>query len=130
MPALTISEVARRIGLRPSAIRYYERLKILPPAKRVSGQRRYDETALYRLTVVRQAQEVGFSLSEIRLLFGGFRDRTPSSERWNTLASGKLAELDAQLERIRGMKELLEKLKTRCQCATLEECGERMLRRR
>lgn len=39
---LSISKVAKQIGLRPSAIRYYEHIGILPPARRVSGQRRYD----------------------------------------------------------------------------------------
>ncbi len=46
MSQLTISEVARQVGLRPSAIRYYERLGILPPALCRSGQRRYDSTVL------------------------------------------------------------------------------------
>ena len=39
---LSISEVARQIGLRPSAIRYYEQIGIFPSAQRRSGQRRYD----------------------------------------------------------------------------------------
>src|SRR5262249_41668966 len=49
MSHLSISEVAHQVGLRPSAIRYYEGLGILPPAERISGQRRYDRTVLYRL---------------------------------------------------------------------------------
>ena len=51
---------------------YYEQIGILLPARRVSGQRRYDETVLYRLAVVRRAQEVGLALHEIRQLFFGF----------------------------------------------------------
>ena len=49
MAKLTISEVARQVGLRPSAIRYYEQRKLLLPPQRVSGQRRYDDAVLYRL---------------------------------------------------------------------------------
>ena len=45
---MSISEVAKQIGLRPSAIRYYERIGILSPAHRVSGQRRYDVTVLHQ----------------------------------------------------------------------------------
>ena len=52
MSEFTISEIARRVGLRPSAIRYYEQLGILPPALRRSGQRRYNDADLYKLTVV------------------------------------------------------------------------------
>jgi MerR family redox-sensitive transcriptional activator SoxR len=77
----TISEVANQIGLRPSAIRYYEQIGILPPAHRVSGQRRYDVTVLHRLTLIQKARQTGFSLEEIKELFFGFRARTPPSIR-------------------------------------------------
>jgi DNA-binding transcriptional MerR regulator len=56
----------------PSAIRYYERIGLLPPAERLSGQRRYDSTVLYRLAIIHRAGELGFTLSEIRNLFFGF----------------------------------------------------------
>jgi len=69
MPQLTISEVARQIRLRPSAIRYYERIGLLPRAERLSGQRRYDASVLYRLAIIQRARQLGFSLSEIRQFF-------------------------------------------------------------
>jgi MerR family transcriptional regulator, redox-sensitive transcriptional activator SoxR len=94
MAQLTISQVARQIRLRPSAIRYYERIGLLPPAERLSGQRRYDPTVLYRLAIIQRARQLGFTLSEIRHLFFGFRDITRASERWRTLSQRKLAELD------------------------------------
>src|SRR5215471_18671730 len=128
MALLTISEVARRVGLRTSAVRYYEQRKVLPPAQRVSGQRRYDVTAVYRLAVVRRAQEAGFSLDEIRQLFFGFGASLPISTRWKKMAAAKVAELDAQIERIRGMKDLLARLESRCGCDTVDQCGEAILR--
>jgi MerR family redox-sensitive transcriptional activator SoxR len=66
MPELTISEAARQVGLKASAIRYYERIGLLPRAPRMSGQRRYDTTALYRLAIIQRARQLGFTLSEIR----------------------------------------------------------------
>src|SRR5689334_4541669 len=111
MAELTISEIARQVGLQPSAIRYYEQRKLLPPARRVSGQRRYDTASLHRLAVVRRAQEAGFSLDEIRRLFFGFGAATPVSARWKKMAEGKIAELEAQMEHIRSMKLLLERLR-------------------
>src|SRR5947209_7888413 len=123
MPQLRISEVARHAGLRPSAIRYYERIGILSPADRVSGQRRYDRTVLYRLAVVQRAREIGFSLEEIRELFFGFRNPTPASRRWQSLSTRKLAELDAMMKRIRTIKGLIGRIKERCHCETLEQCG-------
>jgi DNA-binding transcriptional MerR regulator len=129
MEFLTISEVARQAGVQASAIRYYESRKILPVPTRVGGQRRYGVDAVYRLAVIRRAQDAGFSLEEIQHLFFGFRDGTPVSARWQRLAEVKLAELDQQVERIQSMKELLERLRTRCRCNTVSECGAAMLRR-
>src|SRR5246500_2215907 len=93
MPLLTISEVARQIRLRPSAIRYYERIGLLPHAERLSGQRRYDASVLYRLAIIQRARQLGFSLSEIRQLFFGFRDVTRPPVRWRKLSQRKLVEL-------------------------------------
>ncbi len=123
MPELTISEVARQVGLQASAIRYYERIGLLPRAPRVSGQRRYDTTALYRLAIIQRARQLGFTLSEIRHLFFGFRDITRPSERWRTLSQRKLAELDDLMDGIKAVRGVLRKLMTKCQCDTLDQCG-------
>src|SRR6267143_940540 len=123
MAQLTISQVARQIRLRPSAIRYYERIGRLPPAERLSGQRRYDPTVLYRWAIIQLARPLGFTLSEIRHLFFGFRDITRASERWRTLSQRKLAELDHLMDGIKAVRGVLKKLMTRCRCDTLDQCG-------
>jgi MerR family redox-sensitive transcriptional activator SoxR len=127
MGQLTISQVARQIRLRPSAIRYYERIGLLPHAQRVNGQRRYDSTVLYRLAIIRCARELGFTLSEIRHMFFGFRDVIRASERWRTLSQRKLAELDRLMDGIKAVRGLLKKLMTKCRCDTLDQCGKAML---
>ena len=130
MPLLTISGVARQAGFQPSAIRYYERIGLLPQAQRASGQRRYDNTVLYRLAIIQRARQLGFTLPEIRELFFGFRDVTSASQRWRKLSRKKLAELDALMDGIKTMRHLLKRLASNCRCSTLEECGEAMFRRR
>lgn len=130
MKPLTISEVARQVGLRTSAIRYYEEIGILAPARRVSGQRRYDDTVLYRLAVVRRAQEAGFTLDEIRRLFFGFVPSMPISQRWKKIAERKIVELDARIAQIQSMRALLKKLQSCCECETVERCGAGILRSR
>lgn len=127
MPQLTISQVARQLRLRPSAIRYYERIGLLPPAERQSGQRRYDLTVLYRLAIIQRARQLGFTLSEIRHLFFGFRDVTRPSERWRTLSQKKLAELDDLMDGIKVVRGVLRKLMSKCRCDTLDQCGRGML---
>ena len=123
MPQLTISEVARQARLRSSAIRYYEQMGILPPAARVSGQRRYDKTVLYRLAVVQRARQAGFALDEIRSLFFGFQEGTRAEARWRKLADRKLAELNVMALQIRSMQLMLKRMKAKCHCKTLEVCG-------
>lgn len=128
MLRLTISEVARQVGLQPSAIRYYEKIGILLPAERISGQRRYDTTVLYRLAVIQWARRIGFTLDEIRQLFFGFRKVTHASERWRRLSRRKLAELDRLMDGITTMRRLLKKMMQHCRCETLDQCGKRIFR--
>src|SRR5258708_13341872 len=93
MALLTISQVAQQLQLRPSAIRYYEQIGILPTAQRISGQRRYDSSVLHRLPIVQRARQLGFTLDEIREMFFGFGGKTPASPRCQSLPHRQLAQL-------------------------------------
>jgi MerR family redox-sensitive transcriptional activator SoxR len=117
---MTIGEVARRTGLRASAIRFYERAGLLSKPVRMSGQRRYDTAILDRIAVLERAKACGFTLTEIGILFN---DQGRHSIKWQRLAKKKIAELDTTLQRIAAMKDLLRR---DCQCATAEECGRRI----
>jgi MerR family transcriptional regulator, redox-sensitive transcriptional activator SoxR len=128
MPQLSISEVARQAGLQASAIRYYERIGILLPAQRISGQRRYDGTVLYRLAVIQRARQLGFALDEIRQLFFGFPSVTRASERWQKLSRRKLVELDGLMDGIKTMRRLLKKMMQGCRCESLDQCGKGIFR--
>jgi MerR family transcriptional regulator, redox-sensitive transcriptional activator SoxR len=127
MAELSISQIAREIGLQASAIRYYERIGLLPPIQRISGQRRYDPTVLHRLAIIQRARQLGFTLTEIRQLFFGFRDGARPSERWRALSQRKLAELDELTDGIKVVRAVLKRLMTGCRCDTLNQCGKRML---
>jgi MerR family redox-sensitive transcriptional activator SoxR len=124
--SMSIGEVARSAGVRPSAMRYYEGVGLLPPPERENGRRRYDgevlREVLDRLAVVRVAQQAGFTISEIMTLLDGFSEDIPPSERWRLLAREKLPEVEALVERALGMKDLLER-GLRCECLSLEDCA-------
>jgi DNA-binding transcriptional MerR regulator len=63
---MRIGELARRSGLAPSAVRYYEGLGLLPPPERTaSGYRSYAEATLDRLTFIRSAQAIGLTLADV-----------------------------------------------------------------
>src|ERR1700691_4068232 len=110
MPLLTISDVARQVGLEPSAIRYYEQIGILLPAERISGRRRYDTTVIYRLAIIQRARQIGFTLDEIRQLFFGFGNSTRVSKRWQKLSRRKLEELDHLMDAVKSMRSLMERM--------------------
>jgi MerR family transcriptional regulator, redox-sensitive transcriptional activator SoxR len=122
MEQLSIGEVARRTGLRPSALRYYEDVGILPPPRRVNGRRRYDSDVLTQVAVVRMAQEAGFTIEEVRTLLTGFPEGTSASARWRALAHRKLVEVDALIARAQAMRRVLEE-SLECGCLTLEACA-------
>ena len=115
--------MAQQIGLQASAVRYYEQIGLLPPAQRISGQRRYDTTVLYRLAIIQRARQLGFTLDEIRHLFFGFRKVTRASQRWHALSQKKLAELDGLMDGIKTVRRLLKKMLQNCKCDTLDQCG-------
>lgn len=121
MTELTISEVARRAGLRPSAIRYYESVGLLPPPRRVSGQRRYREDILRKLAFIQAAQAAGFSVAEMRTLFNELDESASLPERWQHLAQRKLVEVDQLLQRAQNMRQMLMQ-GLHCRCADLEQC--------
>jgi MerR family transcriptional regulator, redox-sensitive transcriptional activator SoxR len=118
---LTIGEVAKKAALRASAIRFYEKADLLPRPIRRGGQRRYDPSVLGRLAVLRRAKDCGLSLEEVRALFN---DCGRPSERWQRVARKKIAELDAIVERINAMRDMLQRS---CECADLDECGRKMV---
>ncbi|WP_026470189.1 MerR family transcriptional regulator [Alkanindiges illinoisensis] len=69
---MNISELSRLSGLNTPTIRYYEQIKLLPKAKRkANGYREYSDTDLQQLLLIKQAQQAGFSLAEIKSLLPG-----------------------------------------------------------
>ncbi len=118
---MLIGEVAERVGVRTSAIRYYESVGLVRPTKRVGGRRFYEPVVFEQLALIRLAQDAGFSVREIRTLLHGFEEGTPPTARWQALVRRKIEEVNDRIERAERMRDLLDKL-ARCRCATLGEC--------
>lgn len=128
MEELTISEVARRSGVRATTIRYYESINVLPVPRRANGRRRYDPAILERLAFIQVAQRLGFSLTEIALLFDQREISTPLSERWQALAREKLADVDRLIRHAREVRQMLLG-GLGCDCTNLHDCIDCVLRR-
>ncbi len=122
MPWVNIGVIAEQAHVATSTIRYYERIGLLPPPKRVSGRRQYDSSILKKLRVIQLAQQAGLTLAEIQMLLHGFPVDMPPSERWRRLSAAKLIELDDKLTRLQAMRSMVEKT-LNCQCPTLDDCA-------
>lgn len=119
---MKIGQLAAQSGIAASAIRYYERVGLLPPAERASGQRRYSRDAVDRVLLIRFASDMGFTLAEIKLFLNGFPQRTPVSVRWRKLTARKIAELQQRLLFTRRLLSFLKRLQSRCRCVGLHQC--------
>jgi MerR family redox-sensitive transcriptional activator SoxR len=121
---MLIGQVAKESGFAASAIRYYEQAGVLPRPNRIGGRRQYNPLILGQLALLERAKACGFSLAETRQLLYGFREDAPPSERWQSLARRKIAELDELTRKIATIKNLLQRP---CACKDLNECGQRLL---
>jgi len=122
MNTLSIGEVARRARVRPSALRYYEKVGLVAPPPREHGRRRYAPTVFHALAVIAAAKQAGFTIAEMQRLVAGFEPDVPAAARWRILAEEKERELATVIQEARRKRALLKKA-LRCRCQDLEECG-------
>jgi MerR family mercuric resistance operon transcriptional regulator len=122
--ALTIGRLAQVVGINLETVRFYERQGLLPkPPRSASGYRLFPAEASRRLKFIKRAQELGFSLREIReLLALRLSPRTTSAEiRKRTEA--KIADIEGKIKSLDSMRKTLVKLARSCGgCAPLSEC--------
>ncbi|MEV5301147.1 MerR family transcriptional regulator [Amycolatopsis methanolica] len=110
MTTYRISQLAERVGLRPTTLRFYEQAGLLPARRSDSGYRLYDDQALERLTFIGAAKTLGLPLDEIRDLLDVWEDGLCTDVRGRLRpmlvariaeAEQRAAELDAFTERLR-----------------------------
>jgi DNA-binding transcriptional MerR regulator len=116
---LTVSALATQVGLSPDAVRYYERCGVLPaPTRSPAGYRLYDHTAVQRLRLVRGAQRAGLRLREIAELLAVIDQGRCPCGHTETLLTQRLAEVDAELERLHALRDTLAGLLTQAPAAS------------
>jgi MerR family transcriptional regulator, redox-sensitive transcriptional activator SoxR len=118
---MTIGAVAAQAGRRPSSIRYYEQIGLLPPAARAGGRRVYGPDTVRTLAVIETGQRAGLSLDEIRALLSAKPDDQAAIERLREVAIRKLPQVKELIERTELVRDWLEAA-ARCECPSLEEC--------
>lgn len=126
MAAMTIGKLAKSSGVGVETIRYYERSGFLPQAERLpSGYRVYNYEAVNRVRFIKEAQALGFTLSEITELFGLTDDPDADCATVNKRAQIKLTEIDAKIRKLKSMRKSLERLAKYCPAdeQPLSECS-------
>ncbi len=120
MRHLTIGQVARETGVNVQTVRYYERRGLVPrPPRRASGYRLYSEETVRRISFIRHAKALGFSLDEIaELLSLRSEPGTPCSEIKKRASAKKILALISDVEEriaaLMNIKEALNSLVDTC----------------
>src|ERR687887_1479914 len=121
--AYRIGEVAEEAGVTVDTLRYYERLGVLPRARRTSGGlRQYGEDVLKQVRFIHEAQALGLTLSDVRRLVGDQgrvgRDRC---RKVRDLLSARLKDVDAKLAQLRSFRQTLQSHLQACEDALAQE---------
>lgn len=119
---LRIGDVARSAGVNVQTLRYYERRGlVVPPFRRHSGQREYDEADVRRVRVIKAAQRLGFTLSEIQEMFDLSAHRRGTTDL-HALATAKVAEIDERIATLQAMRSDLSVV-IEAECDSLTDCS-------
>jgi Cu(I)-responsive transcriptional regulator len=123
MARLAIGDLAKRTGTKVETIRYYERIGLLPEPGRTEGNyRSYDYEHLGRLSFIRRARDLGFSLDQVRELLGLADQRDRSCAAVDMIARQHLAEVERKIADLHALRDELADLIGRCRRGTVAEC--------
>ena len=122
---LTIGALAKRAGLGIQTVRFYEREGLIEePPRSGSGYRAYSDDAVIRLQFIRRAQELGFSLKEIRELIALEQDRDADCNRVRDVAVAKLATIQGKIADLQRMQAALDQVVQSCTCnGPVQKCA-------
>ena len=120
---LSIGQVATRTGMSVSAIRFYEEAGLVSPDRNLGGQRRFLRSDIRRLSFILIAQQLGFSLDEIRTRLESLpQGRTPTQTDWKKISREFRLVLDDRIALMTRMRDRLDGC-IGCGCLSLKNCA-------
>jgi MerR family mercuric resistance operon transcriptional regulator len=124
MERLTAGQLAKKADVNVETIRYYERRHILPrPTRTRTGYRIYPEETVQRIRFVKRAQELGFSLKEVKELLGLRAVQGTTAGEIRKRAEAKISDIERKIQDLKAMQRNLTKLMNACPgCGPLSEC--------
>jgi MerR family mercuric resistance operon transcriptional regulator len=121
--SLTVGALSRQTGVNIETVRYYERIGLLPrPLRGGGGYRLYGLDDVKRLSFVRRARDLGFTLDEVRALLGLAGNRARSCRKVHALAVAHLDDVQAKMADLRKLERVLREMVSRCAEGTLPDC--------
>lgn len=120
---LTIGNLSRRTGTKVPTIRYYEQIGLMPePGRTDGGQRRYDAAALDRLSFVRHARQLGFSLDAIRELLDLADNPDHDCNDVDVIAQRQLRQVEQRIARLEALRGELQRMLHQCAGGKTSDC--------
>lgn len=120
---LTIGDLGKATNTKVETVRYYERIGLLPEPVRSSGNyRTYGTAELGRLSFIRRARDLGFSLDQVRALLSLSDDRTCDCAGIDRIANEHLREVDRKLADLSALRRELKAVIESCDGGTVAEC--------
>ncbi|WP_294613740.1 Cu(I)-responsive transcriptional regulator [Roseovarius sp.] len=119
---MNISEVAKRTGLPPKTIRYYEDIGLVRPARDTNGYRAFQETDVHKLAFLGRARNLGFSIEDCRTLLALYEDQDRSSADVKHLAQDHLAHIEEKIAQLQSMQATLRHLVRECAGDSRPDC--------
>jgi Cu(I)-responsive transcriptional regulator len=120
---LTIGELAKATHTKAETVRFYERIGLLPAPARTSGNyRSYGAVHLARLSFIRRARELGFTLDQVRALLSLSDDKAQPCTAVDTMAREHLAAVDRKIADLKALRRELSTVINQCGCGTIADC--------
>lgn len=120
---VTIGALARRTGTKVETVRYYERIGLLPAPRRTAGNyRAYSATHLNRLSFVRRARDLGFSIEQLRDLLSLADQKDRPCEAVDRIAREHLSAVERKIRDLQALRRELDTIISQCGCGTIAEC--------
>ncbi len=124
---MNVGDAARRAGLPPKTIRYYEEIGLIAPRRAANGYRDYTGDDVHRLAFLKRARNLGFSIDDCRQLMALYQDRSRASADVRRIASDHVLAIEEKVRELQSMRATLHKLIHACHgderpdCPILEE---------
>lgn len=120
---LTIGHLAKQTGTKVETIRFYEKNGLLPEPSRTGGNyRAYDQDHLNRLSFIRRARDLGFSLDQIRALLKLADDRGQSCAAVDAIATEHREEVEKKIRDLTALQVELNRMIDQCGCGVVADC--------